>query len=82
MFIRFPKYCRAPLTNSKVFSQHKINSESAVTYQTRSTQNFAQFFWWEISQLYHSGCRVSLLLTLALSFASDSCNNKDILFLL
>ena len=33
-------------------------------------------------EVMHSNCRVSLLLTLILSFDLDSCNNKDILLLL
>ena len=32
--------------------------------------------------IYHSSHRISLLLTLVLSFALDSCNKKDILLLL
>ena len=36
---------------------------------------------WDISKLYPTDCtrRISLLLTLVLGFASDSCNNNDIL---
>ena len=32
------------------------------------------------SYVYTSSRRISLLLTLVLGFASDSCNNKDILY--
>ena len=34
---------------------------------------------WDISQLNPTTSRISLLLTLVLGSASDSCNNKDIL---
>ena len=33
-------------------------------------------------EVMQSSCRISLLLTLVLSFDLDSCNNKDILLLL
>ena len=39
--------------------------------------------FWEISQLYPRRiCMISLLLTLTLGFALDSCDNKDIILIL
>ena len=54
------------LNNYKANTKNKIDTVSTVFIDTL----------WERSQLYHSRIRISLLLTLILGFASDSCNKK------